>query len=110
MYSNYTITLVIPCLNEEQGLTQLLKTIPDFIDEVIVVDNNSTDKTAEIARMAGAKVLFESKRGYGKSYKSGVEAATSDFVVTLDGDGSYLAADIEKLVKISLEEQKDFAP
>jgi cellulose synthase/poly-beta-1,6-N-acetylglucosamine synthase-like glycosyltransferase len=49
MYKNYRITIVIPCLNEEEGVGRVLKDMPSFVDEVIVVDNGSTDQTAVVA-------------------------------------------------------------
>jgi hypothetical protein len=68
MYKSLTITVIIPCLNEEQGIEKVLRAMPDFVDEVIVVDNNSTDRTSEVAAALGAKVVREQVRGYGRSY------------------------------------------
>src|SRR5438552_3584365 len=89
MYKNLRITAVIPCLNEEIGISEVLREVPPFVDEVIVVDNGSTDRTAVIARDMGAHVISELHRGYGKAYKSGFSQATGDIIVTLDGDHSY---------------------
>ena len=89
MYKNRRITVVIPCLNEERGIVEVLARIPSFIDEVIVVDNNSTDRTAELARRGGARVLREEVIGYGRAYKTGLFQAQGDIIVTLDGDHSY---------------------
>src|SRR5215813_15275373 len=89
MYKGSRITVVIPCLNEEEGIQQVLTDLPDFVDEAIVVDNNSTDRTAEVARKMGAVVVSELHRGYGRAYKKGFAHATGDIVVTLDGDYSY---------------------
>src|SRR5688572_19144615 len=89
MYKNRRITVVIPCLNEEQGIRHVLSELPSFVDEVVVVDNNSTDRTAEIARSMGAIVVSELHRGYGRAYKKGFACATGDIIVTLDGDRSY---------------------
>ena len=89
MYKSLTITVIIPCLNEEQGIEKVLRAMPDFVDEVIVVDNNSTDRTSEVAAALGAKVIREEVRGYGRSYKRGFAEATSDLIITLDGDHSY---------------------
>ena len=89
MYKNLRITAVIPCLNEEIGISEVLREVPPFVDEVIVVDNGSTDRTAVIARDMGAHVISELHRGYGKAYKSGFSRATGDIIVTLDGDHSY---------------------
>src|SRR5439155_22098006 len=89
MYKNRRITVVIPCLNEEEGVQAVLKEMPSFVDEVIVVDNNSTDRTADVARSLGAIVVSELYRGYGRAYKRGFSYATGDIIVTLDGDHSY---------------------
>src|SRR5215467_9238932 len=89
MYKSNRITVVIPCLNEEEGIQQVLTDLPEFVDEVIVVDNNSTDRTAEVARKMGAIVVPELNRGYGRAYKKGFAHATGDIIVTLDGDYSY---------------------
>ena len=89
MYKDNRITIVIPCLNEEIGIGQVLDDLPSFVDEVIVVDNNSTDRTAEVARSHGALVISELNRGYGRAYKKGFSCATGDIIITLDGDHSY---------------------
>jgi glycosyltransferase involved in cell wall biosynthesis len=89
MYKNRRITVVVPCLNEEVGIANVLREVPPFVDEVIVVDNGSTDHTAAIARQMGAQVVSELNRGYGRAYKSGFSRATGDIIVTLDGDHSY---------------------
>jgi dolichol-phosphate hexosyltransferase len=89
MYRNKRITVIIPCLDEEDGITQVLQRMPALVDEVIVVDNGSTDRTAEIAESMGARVLREDIRGYGRAYKRGFGHATGDIIITLDGDHSY---------------------
>ncbi len=89
MYKNWSITTIIPCLNEEQGVHEVLSRMPGYVDEVIVVDNGSTDKTAAVARSFGAKVIQEDVRGYGRAYKKGFSHATGDIIITLDGDHSY---------------------
>ena len=89
MYRDLTITVIIPCLNEEQGIDEVLGRMPDYVDEVIVVDNDSSDRTAAVARSHGAKVIREDVRGYGRAYKKGFANSTGDVIVTLDGDHSY---------------------
>jgi len=89
MYKNLRVTVVIPCLNEEEGIQKVLRELPSFVDEVIVVDNGSIDRTAAIARERGAQVVTELSRGYERAYKSGFTRATGDIIVTLDGDHSY---------------------
>ena len=70
MYKGQKITVISPCLNEEQGIEKVLRRMPEFVDEVIVVDNGSTDRTSEVAHSLGAKVIREDVRGYGRSYKA----------------------------------------
>src|SRR6267143_2770139 len=89
MYKDRRITVVIPCLNEKEGIGRVLRELPSFVDEVVVVDNGSTDGTATVARELGAQVVTELHRGYGRAYKSGFSCATGDIMVTLDGDHSY---------------------
>ena len=89
MHKNLRITVVIPCLNEEEGIQKVLRAVPSFVDEVIVVDNGSSDRTAAIAHEMGALVITELHRGYGRAYKKGFSCATGDVIVTLDGDHSY---------------------
>jgi glycosyltransferase involved in cell wall biosynthesis len=100
VYRNRSITVVIPCLNEEKGIVEVLSRMPAFVDEVIVVDNDSTDRTAEMARRHGATVLHEGIRGYGRAYKRGLFEAKGDVVVTLDGDHSYPVDGISYLLEV----------
>lgn len=89
MFKGKSISIIIPCLNEEQAIGEVLRAVPAYVDEVIVVDNDSTDRTAEVARSFGAKVVQENIRGYGRAYKKGFSLATGDIIITLDGDHSY---------------------
>ena len=102
MYKGQSIAVIIPCLNEEQGVEKVLRALPDFVDEVIVVDNASTDRTSEVAAALGAKVISEDVRGYGRSYKRGFAVATSDVIITLDGDHSYPADALSYLIEAFL--------
>ncbi len=108
MYKGLTITVIIPCLNEEEAIEQVLHGIPDFVDEVIVVDNDSTDRTAEVAARLGAKVVGEKIRGYGRAYKRGFGEATGDVIITLDGDHSYPVSGISYLLEAFLHLGVDF--
>jgi dolichol-phosphate hexosyltransferase len=108
MYKGLSITAIIPCLNEEQGIKQVLRALPPFVDEVVVVDNNSTDRTPGVAASLGAKVVREEVRGYGRSYKRGFAAATGDIIVTLDGDHSYPADALSYLIEAFLHLNVDF--
>ncbi len=108
MYKDLRITVVIPCLNEEQGIEKVLRRIPPFVDETIVVDNGSTDRTAEVAASFGAVVIREDVRGYGRAYKKGFAGATGDVIVTLDGDHSYPPDAISYLLEAFLHLEADF--
>jgi dolichol-phosphate hexosyltransferase len=108
VYKGQTITVIIPCLNEEQGIEQVLRNMPEFVDEVIVVDNNSTDRTSEVAASLGAHVIREQVRGYGRSYKRGFAGATGDLIITLDGDHSYPVDALSYLIEAFLHLDVDF--
>jgi len=99
MYREFKITVVIPCLNEEEGIRKVLSDLPEFVVETIVVDNASTDGTAEIARRMGARVIRENVRGYGRAYKTGLLHARGDIIITLDGDHSYPVDSISYLIE-----------
>ena len=108
MYKEQKITVIMPCLNEEQGVEQILIRMPDFVDQVIVVDNGSTDRTSEVAGRFGAQVIREDARGYGRSYKTGFAAAWGDIIITLDGDHSYPPDAISYLLEAFLHLKVDF--
>lgn len=102
------VSVVIPTLNEEDGIGNVLNKIPrDTVDEVIVVDS-SNDATAKIAQSFGAKVVREQEKGYGKAYKTGFKEAKGEILVTLDGDSSYPVAYIPKLVQLLIDKELDF--
>lgn len=108
MYKENRITVIVPCLNEEDAIGKVIDCIPEFVDEVIIVDNGSEDRTAQIANELGAKVVHEPKRGYGRAYKAGFKKAVGDIIITLDGDHSYPAKDIHLLIDFLLEKNADF--
>jgi glycosyltransferase involved in cell wall biosynthesis len=98
----------MPCYNEEEGVAECLRQMPDFVDEVIVVDNNSSDRTGEVARAGGARVVFEVRPGYGRAYKSGLSQATGEVICTLDGDATYPVNAIPYLIDILVEDNLEF--
>ncbi len=91
------VTVVLPCLNEEESLPAVLAAIPDGY-RALVVDNNSTDDTAGVARRHGARVVAEPRAGYGAAVHAGVTAATTPIVAVIDADGSMDPADLPRLV------------
>ena len=90
--------LVLPCRDEGAALRDLLPSVPASF-AVVVVDNGSTDDTAEVARSLGARVVREERPGYGAAVHAGVEAATADYVAVMDGDGSFAAGDLVRLLE-----------
>jgi glycosyltransferase involved in cell wall biosynthesis len=95
------ISLIIPALNEEESLPGLLASVPSHaVNEIIVVDNGSTDQTATVARRAGARVVTESRKGYGAACWSGFAAAQgASILVFMDGDGSFEPREIPRLTE-----------
>lgn len=108
MHRGMKISVVIPCYNEEDGVRYTIGQLPACVDEVVVVDNNSTDRTAEVARSLGARVVHEARKGYGAAYQAGLPAVTGDITVTLDGDGTYPADQIPELVDHLVDRKLDF--
>ncbi|MBK8977834.1 MAG: glycosyltransferase family 2 protein [Planctomycetes bacterium] len=100
MYRDRTVSLVVPAYNEEATIGAVVdefRTVP-HIDEIVVVDNNCSDRTAEIARAAGARVVQESRPGYGAALLRGMSEAKGDLLVLTEADGSFAARDVEKLL------------
>jgi dolichol-phosphate hexosyltransferase len=108
MYRGKRISVVIPCHNEEDGIASVLDQMPPIVDEVVVVDNCSTDNTAKVATERGARVVPETKKGYGYAHKAGYAAARGDIIVTMDGDGTYPPDSVPLLLYVMLEEKVDF--
>ncbi len=108
MFLGKRISVVIPCHNEEEGVRAVIEQMPAIVDEILVVDNASTDRTSEVARELGARVVFEERKGYGRAYKTGFEKARGDVIVTMDGDGTYPPNSIPLLVQVLVTEKLDF--
>jgi glycosyltransferase involved in cell wall biosynthesis len=106
MYKSKKISAVIPCYNEEKTIGVILRSMPDFVDEIIVVDNNSTDKTKEMALKYGAKVIKEGKQGVGWAMRKGFENSKGDIIVVIDGDGQHNPEDIDRFSQL-LVDKKD---
>lgn len=104
------IAAVIPTLNEEAAIAEIVARIPrDVVGDIIVVDGGSSDATVVRARAAGARVISESRRGYGRACHSGVAAAADyQVVVFLDADGSDCPELIPALVEPITEDRADF--
>ena len=105
------VSVIIAALNEETAIRKVVEEVPRHIaDEIIVVDNGSTDRTAEVAREAGARVIHEPRRGYGRAFRAGLRAISPDckIVVFLDGDDSDYPEMMDRLVEPIIEGTHDF--
>jgi glycosyltransferase involved in cell wall biosynthesis len=99
MRNKFRISVIIPAVDEERSISKVIAEIPDWVDEIIVVDNGSKDKTADEARSAGAKLLNESRPGYGSACLTGIAGSDNpDIVVFLDGDYSDYPQEMALLV------------
>ncbi|MDX1494620.1 MAG: glycosyltransferase family 2 protein [Longimicrobiales bacterium] len=97
------IALVMPALNEEDALPPILQGVPEWVDRIVVADNGSTDRTAQVAAAGGAEVVREEERGYGAACLAAIrqlehEGRPPDVVVFMDADGSDDPAHIRRLV------------
>jgi len=99
---DYNISIIVPAYNEEKAIYKVVSELKDNFSncELIVVDDCSEDKTAELAQKAGAKIIMHGKNyGYGASLKTGILNASGEYVVTCDADGQHRVDDIKKLLK-----------
>jgi glycosyltransferase involved in cell wall biosynthesis len=100
------ISIIIPCFNEEKGVGKVIDGIPHekllkmgYETETIVIDNNSKDRTTEVAKFHGATVYFEKIPGKVAAMKKGFKEATGEIFVTIDGDNTYPSREIPTLIK-----------
>jgi glycosyltransferase involved in cell wall biosynthesis len=89
MIGPHRATVVIPALNEEDGVVATIARAPRGVDQIVVIDGGSSDATKTNAHSAGATVIEQLVRGYGLAYKTGFNAATGDIIITGDADGTY---------------------
>lgn len=101
------ICVVIPTLNEERGLAEIIKKCQKYTSEVIVVDGHSTDRTVEVARKAGAKVVYDHKKGKGDAIRSSIAHINREITVFIDADGSHDPYDIPRLVQPIIDDDAD---
>jgi UDP-N-acetylglucosamine diphosphorylase / glucose-1-phosphate thymidylyltransferase / UDP-N-acetylgalactosamine diphosphorylase / glucosamine-1-phosphate N-acetyltransferase / galactosamine-1-phosphate N-acetyltransferase len=100
MHAGQRVSVVIPAYNEEATIAEVVRDFAGHpaVDEVVVVDNNCRDRTAELARAAGARVVAESAPGYGCALRRGLDEATGDVLVLVEADGSFKALDVAKFL------------
>jgi glycosyltransferase involved in cell wall biosynthesis len=106
MFKGEKVSVVMPAYNEEENIGEAVRDFKklEYVDEVVVIDNNSHDRTAEIARNAGARVLKETKQGYGFACQRALSEAKGFYVVLVEPDGTFDAEDVLKFLAYS----KDF--
>lgn len=103
------VSVVIPALNEENAIGDVIRDLPAWIDQIVVADNGSRDQTAPIARSLGADVVFELTPGYGAACLKGLtQVGQADIIVFLDGDYSDFPEDVAKLVDPIAQNEQDF--
>jgi len=103
------IGVVIPALDEETAIGRVIDAIPDWVDQIVVVNNGSTDSTSAVARAHGARVVEESRRGYGGACRAGIDALGDlQIVVFLDGDFSDDPGQMAQLVDPIIDDRADF--
>ena len=105
------ISVIIAALNEEDAIGKVIDSVPkDLADEIVVVDNGSRDRTAEVASGAGARVVKESIPGYGRAFRAGLRSISDEceIVIFLDGDGSDYPEMMDRLVNPIIEGTADF--
>jgi len=105
------VSVIIAALNEEEAIAQVIHSIPrNVADEIVVVDNGSRDRTAQIASTAGAHVVKEPISGYGRAFRAGLRSISPncEIIVFLDGDGSDCPEMMDQLVRPIIEGTADF--
>jgi NDP-sugar pyrophosphorylase family protein len=104
-FRGYRVSVIIPAYNEEKTIGEVVHEYQshDAVHEVLVVDNNSKDKTGEEAERAGAKVVVEKEQGYGCALRRGMDEASGDVMVLTEADGSFRAKDIPRFLEYSKE-------
>ena len=107
------IKVIIPAFNEEKSIVKVIAEIPDLVEEIVVVNNNSTDQTVQVSTKAGATVLTEKSKGYGYACLKGIDYLsqkdkTPEILVFLDGDFSDFPQELTKVIQPILDDKADF--
>ena len=103
MYGNRRVTVILPAYNEELHIRSAVEDffLPGVVDEVLVVDNNSRDRTVEEAASTSARVVAETAQGYGHALRRGLREATGDLLILAEPDGTFVGRDVLKLLAYS---------
>jgi glycosyltransferase involved in cell wall biosynthesis len=105
MWDGRRVSVVFPAYNEEAGIAQAVREFlaVEAVDEVVVVDNNSRDRTASLAAEAGARVVREGRQGYGFALRRGLREARGDYIILSEPDGTFVGRDVLKLLPYAAE-------
>jgi dolichol-phosphate mannosyltransferase len=101
------VSIIIPTLNEEHTLKDIIKGCRPHADELLVVDGHSTDRTREVAESEGVRVVLDHQKGKGEALRHSVNFVTGDIIVFIDADGSHDPSDIPKVIAPILQEEAD---
>lgn len=107
VFSDSSITVVIPTRNEAGGVKSVIDGVRPFADEILIVDGHSTDETREISEDAGALVCLDNRKGKGDAYCVGIARATGDVIVFIDADGSHEPRDIPAICEPIVKDEAD---
>ena len=107
------IKVIIPAFNEEKSIAKVIAEIPDLVEEIVVVNNNSSDQTVQVSTKAGATVLTEKSKGYGYACLKGIDYLSQkdkmpEILVFLDGDFSDFPQELTKVIQPILDDKADF--
>lgn len=112
MYRGKKVSFYFPCRNEAGHLAKEIARLPSFVDEIIVVDNRSTDDTFQVARELGVRALKDDRAkggiGYGYAHMTGLQSATGDVIATADADGTYPIHELARMIDRMIDERIDF--
>lgn len=103
MYKNRTVSVIFPAYNEELHIRHAVEEflLPNIVDEVIVINNNSRDRTGEEAAKTSARVVVETRQGYGNALQRGLREASGAIIIMAEPDGTFVGQDIMKLLSYS---------
>lgn len=102
------VTVIIPTLNEEEAIGKVIEEVKGAgYKNILVVDGYSTDKTVEIARSLGTRVIYQVGHGKAMAVKTGIDAAETSYVLIMDGDGTYGPKDIDRMLRVAVENGYD---
>lgn len=100
MWNDKSVSVVFPCYNEEEGTGRAIEDFfaAGYVDEIVVVDNNSRDRSAEIVRATKARLVTETNQGYGVALRRGLQEASGDLIILAEPDGTFMGKDALKLL------------